>query len=286
MTTQQQVIEQGTEESDFFSEDEFSEKHDNQMPAQANQNQVVQHGNSVTPMQLLSIAVSSGADTEKLKDLMALQERWEANQAKKAFDAAISKARAKIKPIVKTAHVSYQGRNGGAATDYFHETLDAIATQIDPILGEFGLSYRYRSKLENAALHVTCIIAHEDGHSEETTLAGSPDTSGSKNNYQAIGSAATYLQRYTLKLALGLSAAKDDDAQSATNQASQDVEYINEEQIGDLMTLINNSGYPLQEFCKIGRVDKLHEIRADRFQAAKNRLLKEIGKFKTEGQQQ
>ncbi|MEP5450516.1 ERF family protein, partial [Roseibium sp.] len=66
---------------------------------------------------------------------------------------------------------------------------------------------------------VTCIIQHRAGHVEETTLMGGADQSGNKNGFQAIGSAVTYLQRYTLKAALGLSAEVDDDAQSAADNA-------------------------------------------------------------------
>jgi len=39
---------------------------------------------SLTPMTLINMAVSQGADTDKLKQLMDLQERWEANEARKA----------------------------------------------------------------------------------------------------------------------------------------------------------------------------------------------------------
>ena len=182
---------------------------------------------AITPMDLLSIAVSKGADIDKLEKLMALQERWEASQSRKAFDAAISAARAEIKPIVKTGHVQYN------ETDYMHETLDGIAKAIDPILSKYGLSYRFRSAQEGAVLRVTCIIAHSGGHSEETELSGGHDVSGKKNAYQAIGSAATYLQRYTLKLALGLSAATDDDAKGAAETDEPD--------ITDWLTVIGDS---------------------------------------------
>ena len=184
---------------------------------------------AVNPMELLSMAVSQGADIEKLEKLMALQERWEAGQSRKAFDAAISAARAEIKPIVKTGHVQYN------ETDYMHETLDGIAKAIDPILSKHGLSYRFRSAQEGSLLRVTCILAHSGGHSEETELNGAPDMSGKKNAYQAIGSAATYLQRYTLKLALGLSAAKDDDAKSAESNEPDITDWIIV--IGDSTTL-------------------------------------------------
>jgi uncharacterized protein (DUF3820 family) len=48
------------------------------------------------------------------------------------------------------------------------------------------------------------------GHSESTTLSAAKDGSGNKNDIQARGSAATYLQRYTLIGALGLTTANED----------------------------------------------------------------------------
>ena len=171
-----------------------------------------------SPMALIERAITAGSGIETIERLMDLQERADAKRARMCFDAAIAEARAKIKPIVKTAKVDYTGAKGRTA--YQHETLDAIATQIDPILADHGLSYRFRSAQSPGMIIVTCIIAHREGHSEEVPLSGPPDQSGSKNPYQAIGSAVTYLQRYTLKLALGLSAAKDDDATGA-NPAPQ-----------------------------------------------------------------
>lgn len=158
------------------------------------------------------VAMSPEMPVEKLEQMLALQERiWE-REARQAFNMAISLARAEIAPIVKTSEVDFTGAKG--RTHYKHETLDGIARQIDPILAANGLSYRFRTAQNGGQVSVTCIIAHRGGYSEETTLAGPPDNSGSKNAYQAVGSAVTYLQRYTLKAALGLSAAKDDDAQS------------------------------------------------------------------------
>lgn len=171
---------------------------------------------AITPMEMIQTALQNGAGVDMLEKLMGLQERWERNEARKAFDRAIAAARREIKPIVKTAEVDFTSQKG--RTHYKHETLDGIAAQVDPILGNYGLSYRFRSKQDGNLLTVTCIVAHEGGHFEETALSGPPDQSGNKNPYQGVGSAATYLQRYTLKLALGLSAAKDDDAQNAGGQ--------------------------------------------------------------------
>jgi hypothetical protein len=44
----------------------------------------------VTPMTMLQLAVQQGADMDKLQKLMDLQERWERNEARKAFNRAFS----------------------------------------------------------------------------------------------------------------------------------------------------------------------------------------------------
>lgn len=195
----------------------------NQIEVMDLKSQAVAATHAVTPMDMLDRALAQGAGIDVLEKLMNLQERFEKNQARKAFDQAISDAKADIPPIIKNSETDFTSKRTGERTNYQYETLDGIAKVIDPILSKCGLSYRFRSQQHGDRLSVTCIVAHRDGYSEETTLSGPPDMSGSKNAYQAVGSAATYLQRYTLKLALGLSAARDDDAQSAGSwQPDQD----------------------------------------------------------------
>ena len=165
------------------------------------------------------VVMSADADLDKLERMLAMKERMDAQAASKAYAAALSEARSEIPPIIKDATVDFTSSKG--RTSYKHETLAGIAKQIDPILSKHGLSYRFRTDQGNGGVKVTCIIQHRDGHSEETSLSGAPDGSGSKNGFQAVGSAVTYLQRYTLKAALGLSAEVDDDAQGAAPRGGQ-----------------------------------------------------------------
>lgn len=164
------------------------------------------------------VVLNPDADLDKLERMLAMKERMEANGARVAFARALSEARAEIPPIVKDATVDFTSNKG--RTHYQHETLAGIAKVIDPILARYGLSYRFRTEQGQGGVRVTCIIAHAEGHAEETTLSGAPDGSGNKNSFQAVGSAVTYLQRYTLKAALGLSAEVDDDGQSAAPRTS------------------------------------------------------------------
>lgn len=159
------------------------------------------------------VMLNPAADLDKLERMLLLKREHDRDLARISFARALSEARAEIPPIMKDATVDFT--HNGKRTHYRHETLSGIAKVVDPILSRHGLSYRFRTEQGNGGVRVTCIIAHSDGHSEETSLSGAPDGSGSKNSFQAVGSAVTYLQRYTLKAALGLSAEVDDDGQAA-----------------------------------------------------------------------
>ena len=208
----------------------------------------------VTPLGLLSQALSRGADMATLEKFMDLQERHERNQARKAFDAAIAAAKAEIPVIIKNREVDFTSTKG--RTHYRHEDLAGIARIVDPILGKHGLSYRFKTTAEpNAPVTVTCIVSHRDGHSEENTLAAGRDDTGNKNSIQQIGSTITYLQRYTLKAALGLAAAADDDG-----KAADDLGAISAEQVAELRGLIVRAAPDLPKFLENFGIDDLADL--------------------------
>lgn len=223
---------------------------------------------ALTPMDMIDRALASGAGIEVMEKLMALQERWEANQGRKAFDRAISEAKAEIPPITKNRTVDFTSAKG--RTHYQHEDLAGIATVVDPILSKHGLSYRYRSAQEGQNLSVTCIISHRDGYSEETTLSAPNDQSGNKNAHQGVGSAATYLQRYTLKLALGLAATTDDDGRKAGGGT------ITADQFRELQGLLDKSGADETKFLAYLGADSLEELPLSKFTDAKAALRRKI----------
>jgi hypothetical protein len=169
-----------------------------------------------TPAHLLQMAVSQGADLDKLERLMALQERYEANEARKAFHAALAAFKAEPLTISKDKLVSIRHKDGQGKTEYTHATLGNVVAMIAPALGRYDLSHNWNVRREGDRVFVSCKLTHALGHCEEVTLDGPLDTSGSKNNIQAVGSTITYLQRYTLLAITGLATEDaDDDGQSA-----------------------------------------------------------------------
>lgn len=100
--------------------------------------------------------------------------------------------------------------------------LDVMAQLLKGPLQTHGLSYSWQGLSREGMEGQRCIIKHVMGHSESTEMFAPADSSGNKNSIQSIGSTATYLQRYTLKAALGLVEVDEDD----DGVTSGDVPYV------------------------------------------------------------
>ena len=223
---------------------------------------------AMTPMEMLSKAVNDGAAVDVLEKLMALQERWQAYEARRAYDQAMADAKAEIKPINKNRKVGYAAKNEDSGrVDFDHEDMAEIARSINPILSKYGLSYRFRTAQNGNTITVWTIVSHRDGHFEENPLSGPPDTSGKKNAMQAIGSTVTYLQRYGLKAALGLAASKDDDGKAADAPAT-----VTDAQVDELIALADRVGANKAKFCRYYRIESFADILASQFAGAKKAL--------------
>lgn len=173
---------------------------------------------TIDPVSLIKTAVEQNFDIDKLKQLMDLQERWEAKQAKKSFLSALSRFQTMVPVLKKTKTANVNSRTGGSFK-YKYADLGSITQTIKKPLQECGLSYRWEFAEANGKMKVTCFVSHIDGHTETTTMEAAADNSGAKNDIQQKGSTHTYLQRYTLIGALGLSTADEDNDAKGTQQA-------------------------------------------------------------------
>ena len=220
----------------------------------------------VTPAQMLQIAIEKGADLEVMQRLMDLQDRWEANEARKAFVAAKAAFKAEPIKIAKNKRVRYS--TGKGDTEYDHATLDHVANAVGPNLAKHSLTYSWKTEQgDGGVIRVTCILTHVLGHSEQVTLSGSPDQSGGKNNIQAVGSTVTYLQRYTLLSILGMATTEqDDDGQAASRDP------ISPEQKDELIALIEDVGADTPRFLAFFKVASLDDLPASKFNDARAML--------------
>ena len=226
------------------------------------------------PMQIMALverAIANNTDLSVIQTLMDAQDRWDKKQAKQAFDAAMAEAVNEIPTIKKNKQAIFGNED---KPRYLYEDLAEIAETVKPILKKHGLSYRFRTSQNGAIVSVTCVVSHVDGHSEENTLSANNDTSGSKNAIQAVGSAVTYLERYSLKAALGLAAAEDDDAQAAGEPA-----VLTQQQFAELNQLLDDHQIDKAAFCGYLGVEAVADIPQNHFDDAKKAIELKITKM-------
>ena len=213
---------------------------------------------AMTPNRLLEIAVQGNADVDKLEKLMELQIRWEDREAEKAFNEASSAFRSECPTIAKTL-TGHQSKYAGLS-----ETID----QIKPLLLKNGLSYTWKTGQDGENISVTCKVTHLQGHSEETSLSAAPDTSGSKQPIQAIGSTVSYLQRYTLYAVLGLTSSEMDN--DGGNIA--DSELCTVKQSNEILEQMTELDVKTDIFYKVLKIKDLSEMTVDKYHEAISQL--------------
>jgi hypothetical protein len=229
---------------------------------------------------MVQAALKSG-NIEIYREAVALFKELEGMAARKAFDNAMADA---VFPIIKKNRaVDFTSAKG--RTYYKHEDLAEVLRTVVPVLTENGLSHRYRvTSNPNEPVTVTCIISHRDGYFEETTLCAGKDDTGGKNVIQQIGSTITYLQRMTLKAALGLAASEDDDGRGSEAKAgaAEPAAYtppagsITQDQADQIRDLLSARDVKPTAFLQWAGLARIEDVPADKFEKC-------IAKIKTVG---
>lgn len=131
-----------------------------------------------------------------------------------ALAAALAKAQSSFPPISRDRKVTVETRTGGSYT-FKYAPLDTIIAAVRGPLSDNGLAL---AQLLDGDDLVTMLM-HKDGQ----TLTGRmplPRTDG--GTIQALGSAITYLRRYSIQAILGIAAEEDDDGNRAAGNIVRD----------------------------------------------------------------
>ena len=130
---------------------------------------------------------------------------------------------------------------------YKYAKLDAVLDAVRPTLAKHGLAVQ-QPQVEpptRDSVAVATILMHRSGHSERwVTVMPSP------TDPQGVGSALTYLRRYSLSSALSISTQDDDDATSAQprqqqkRQSAPTVNLVSPEKRAALKARIDELGDP------------------------------------------
>lgn len=211
--------------------------------------------NDYNPATLLAMGIQSNIDLNRLEKLIELQERWEANKARKEYFAAFGKFQSMRPDLVKNKQVDYPLKNTQpgepSRMNYKYQELGDIAKHIQEPLAQCGLSYRWDQVEEGDNIIVTCIVSHTSGHQEKgQPLSGKADDSGKKNSIQKKASTITYLRRYTLTGMLGLSSSEADNdglgGAADDNIPSTTLPFLKEESFMPTMKMVQEGKWTIE----------------------------------------
>jgi len=161
-----------------------------------------------SPNAVVIMAMQKNYTPELIEKMMALQERNDANEARKAYYQAVADFKMNPPKILKDKENSQFSR---ADKKSMYVSLGNLVQTVNPALGQHGLSASWEINQAEKMVKVSCKLSHRLGHSETVTMEAPPDVSGgnAKNPIQQIKSTITYLRAATFEAVTGLAATDD-----------------------------------------------------------------------------
>lgn len=144
--------------------------------------------------------------------------------------AALAKALASAQGEIENASKNMKN-------DHFknkYADLAEVLNTVRPVFAKHGLAVTQFPSFEGGLVHVETMLTHESGE----WMAGTASAPVSKQDAQGVGSAITYLRRYSLAAVAGI-AQEDDDANSAVGQKPKEQPKADPHKLADHIAAID-----------------------------------------------
>ncbi len=162
------------------------------------------------PMQMVARALEKGIDGAMLQQFMDLADRFEANEARKAYAADMVKAQKAMPAVVATSP--------NEQTSSLFAKLGVIITAIKPIYTKYGFSVSFGEGVaaKEGEIRINARVMHRLGHYEDFWYDLELDVAGPKGalNKTAVhgkASSTSYAQRYLTKMIWNVAILGEDD---------------------------------------------------------------------------
>lgn len=153
-----------------------------------------------------------------LERLLSMQERIQARQAKHDFTAAKLAMRPELPEVTMKGHIIIKDKAGNITQDTPFAKFEDLHEAVMPVLTAHNFDLKFKTGMTpDGKPSVITILAHLNGHEEETEFVLPHDSSGSKNSVQAVGSSTSYGKRYGTLAILNIRVVgEDDDGEKAS----------------------------------------------------------------------
>ena len=233
-------------------------------------------------------AKNPAVDVAKMQALMDVHERIMDKQNRIAYNQALARVQAKMKPIQRKGSVKYDNEKGNKAagqSEAFkfarYEDIDAV---IRPIYQAEGFAISFNTKWGESGATIYGTLSHIDGHAETVEMRLPLDASGGKNNLQGMGSTLSYGKRYIIGMFFNIVTVAE-DTDGVIPDAAMDTE-----KAAELDTLLREREKLVSEenrknvrprFLKAFGVDKIENLKENQYQEAKTAIMSIGGKPQT-----
>lgn len=219
------------------------------------------------------LAENPNVDVEKMNAILDLQERMMNKQAEQQFNEAMNALQLELPVVKKDGSVEYpvdkNNPNGEKRKAFDYASFENIMKTIKPHLQAHGFQFFFDSAVrEGGGAVITAKLSHVAGHSVTTSFSAALDSSGGKNNIQAMGSSYSYGKRYCVIAALNIVVEGEDDD---GNKAFQDYP-IDDAQFNAIQDLIDETGADTAKFCAHLEINSLREMPQKLYMKAKHDL--------------
>ncbi len=174
-------------------------------------------------------------DPDRLGKLMDLAERWQQDQARIAYSAAMAACQAEMPAIIRDKENDF--------THKMYARFETLNSQIRPIYTRHGFSLNWTTEpIEKPGfVRMICDVRHKAGHFARHQGDFPIDDGGMKggNNkspIQAVGSTYSYARRYLAKLIFSLAEADED------NDGNSFPDTLIADEVSEMEDLITDSG--------------------------------------------
>lgn len=153
---------------------------------------------------IFQLAIEKQGTAETLEKLMGIRRELNAEQSKRAFDAALAAMQAEMPVIEK--------RKFGAKNAYKYAPLDDIVSQVQPLLHRHGFSFTVTSEVEKDWVKAICKVTHSGGHSDSSEFKCPVDgRNPMMNDPQRYAGSLTFCKRYAFCNAFGILTGDEDN---------------------------------------------------------------------------
>ena len=233
------------------------------------------------------LANNPNLDADKIERLMNVfidgQRKMETLTDERAFAHAMADFYKNPPRIIKN-RLAEMLKDGRKLYEYNFADLDAYATAAQSALAERGITWSFPFSETNGVITVSCILRFGLYAHTPTSMSSPADQTGGKNGIQAKGSTLSYLERYTLCGATGLTAGMPDNDGKTVEAES----LMEEGAAADFVSLIEGSGsvdeLQANYFKARDAAAAAKDKRAtDNFAQVKNQMYRKLSKGATRG---